>query len=102
MFESEGVQISGFIHEMTVEETTEDYPTEVTGAQPVLNQAQAQLAAEIEVKMTEGRNLIRQDRHFKKAIDTLKPLISKIFRVTDNRKQRELGAEIFLWARHHS
>jgi len=97
IFEREGVQISGFIHEMTVEETTEDYPTLGTGTQPALSQAQAQLIAEIEVKMTEGRNFITQARDFEKAIDTLSPLIAKIFRVTDNRKQRELGAEIFLW-----
>ena len=97
IFEREGVQISGFIHEMTVEETTEDYQVESVGTQPALNQAQAQLTAEIEVKMTEGRNLITQVRDFDKAINTLSPLISKIFRITDNRKQRELGAEIFLW-----
>ncbi len=97
IFEREGVQISGFIHEMTVEETTEDYPVESIGARPVTSQAQAQLTAEIEVKMTEGRNLIRQDRNFKKAIDMLRPLISKIFRVTENKRQRELGTEIFLW-----
>jgi len=96
-FEREGVQITGFIHEMTVEETTEDYPVESIGARPVASQAQAQLTAEIEVKMTEGRNLIRQDRDFKKAIDMLRPLIAKIFRVTENRRQRELGTEIFLW-----
>ncbi|MCK4646464.1 MAG: 6-bladed beta-propeller [Candidatus Aminicenantes bacterium] len=97
IFEREGVQISGFIHEMTIEETTEDYPTIETGTQPALSQAQAQLTAEIEVKMTEGRKFITQDRDFEKAIETLSPLIAKIFRVTDNRKQRELGAEIFLW-----
>ena len=97
-FEREGIIYTGFIHEMTVEETTEDYPTETVGTQPApSSQAQAQLTAEIEVKMTEGRNLITQDRDFDKAIDTLKPLIAKIFRITDNGKQRELGAEIFLW-----
>lgn len=94
---SEGVIISGFIHEMTVEETTEAYPVATIGAAPVTSQAQAQLIAEIEVKMTEGRNLIRQDRDFKKAIDTLRPLVAKILRITENRKQRKLGAEIFLW-----
>jgi DNA-binding beta-propeller fold protein YncE len=97
MFEREGVQISGFIHEMTVEETTESYPVESFGARPALSQAQAQLTAEIEVKMTEGRKLIRQDRDFKKAIDTLRPLVAKMFRITENRRQREFGAEIFLW-----
>jgi DNA-binding beta-propeller fold protein YncE len=96
-FEREGVLIEGFIHEMTVEETTEDYLVESIEAQPALNQAQAQLIAEIEVKMTEGRKFITQARDFDKAIDTLSPLIAKIFRISDNRKQRELGAEIFLW-----
>jgi hypothetical protein len=85
LFDKEGLQITGFIHEMLVREMSED---EV---------AEEGVPTEIEIRMDESRQLIRQEDKFKEAIISLKPLIAKTFRVEEIQKQRQLATEIFLW-----
>ncbi|MFQ6037738.1 MAG: PEGA domain-containing protein, partial [Candidatus Aminicenantales bacterium] len=60
-------------------------------------QTQVQLIREIETRMEENKQLIRERKDFDKAIHVLYPLIAKTFRVEDNQKQKELATEIFLW-----
>ena len=97
-FEREGIQISGFIHEMLVREMSEDEIAEEglsdSGA-PI--ESQADIIQEIEVRLEESRLLIRQEKRYEDAMNSLSPLIAKTFRVEDIQKQRQLATEIFLW-----
>jgi DNA-binding beta-propeller fold protein YncE len=47
--------------------------------------------------MNEGRKQIRIEKDFEKAISLLRPLIADVFNVTDHNKQKELGADLYLW-----
>ena len=97
-FDKEGLQIAGFIHEMLVREMSEEEVAEESA--PTLEEtveSQSQIIREIEIRMDESRQLIRQEDKFKEAIVSLGPLIAKTFRVEDIQKQRQLATEIFLW-----
>ncbi len=95
--DNEGVQVSGYIHEMLVEEFTgEDIPEDA--AVPVAQEAfQAELIAEIELKIEENKTLIRQERELETVIDKLSPLIAKAFNISDVSRQKQIASEIYLW-----
>ena len=89
---------SGYIHAMNVDEVSErELAREEAGGPGRPSKSQPEIVAEIEVKMEEGRNQIRLEKDFEKAISLLKPLIAEVFNVTDHNKQKELGAELYLW-----
>ena len=97
-FNKEGLQITGFIHEMLVREMSEDEVAEESSAGASESvESQPEIIREIELRMDESRQMIRQKDKFKEAIISLDPLIAKTFRVEDNQKQRRLAAEIYLW-----
>ena len=82
--ENEGVQISGYIHEMLVEEYTgEDIPEEKSRPEAGVV-FQAELIAEIELKVEENKNLIRQETELEEIIDRLRPLLAKTFNITQH------------------
>jgi len=89
---------SGYIHAMNVDEVSErELAREEVGGPGRSTKSQPEIVAAIEVKMDEGRKQIRIEKDFEKAISSLKPLIADVFNVTDHNKQRELGAELYLW-----
>ena len=89
---------SGYIHAMNVDEVSErEFAREEVGRPGRPGKSQPEIVAEIEVKMDEGRKLIRIEKDFGKAISLLKPLIAEVFNVTDHNKQKELGADLYLW-----
>ncbi|MFC2158386.1 PEGA domain-containing protein [Acidobacteriota bacterium] len=98
VLENEGVRISGYIHEMLVEEIT-DAEAELEGTETDIetDPAQAELIAGIELQLDESRSLVRQKKNFDQAIAWLKPLTARTFRLTDHKKQKRLAAEIYLW-----
>ena len=98
LFDKEGLQITGFIHEMLVREMSEDEVAEEGVPTPAESfESQSEIIREIEIRMDESRQLIRQEDKFKEAIISLNPLIAKTFRVEEIQKQRQLATEIFLW-----
>jgi DNA-binding beta-propeller fold protein YncE len=89
---------SGFIHAMNVDEVSErELARDRAGGPGGATKSQPEIVAEIEVKMEEGRKLIRIEKNFEKAISSLKPLIADVFNITDHKRQKELGAELYLW-----
>jgi len=89
---------SGYIHAMNVDEVSErELAREEVGGPGRPGKSQPEIVAEIEVKMDEGRKQIRIEKDFEKAISLLKPLIAEVFNVTDHNKQKELGADLYLW-----
>jgi DNA-binding beta-propeller fold protein YncE len=94
-----GVKTTGYIHEFLVEEIGE---SELQGdAAPVGSiKTQAQLAAEIELKVEENKNLILQQGDLPQAIDSLRSLIPKIFGLEDPQKQKQIACDIYLWTGH--
>jgi DNA-binding beta-propeller fold protein YncE len=90
--------VSGYIHAMNIDEVSErELAREEVGGPGRSVKSQPEIVAEIEVKMEEGRKLIRLEKDFEKAIISLKPLIAEVFNVTDHNKQKELGAQLYLW-----
>ncbi len=97
-FEKEGLQITGFVHEMLVREMTEDEVAEEEALLPVeAFETQTEIIQEIESRMGQSRQLIRQQSDYEKAIESLDPLIAQAFRVEDHQRQRKIAAEIYLW-----
>ncbi len=97
-FDKERLQITGFIHEMLVRVLSKDEMAEEGIASPAGTvESQAEIIRDIESRMEESRQLIRQENKFEKAFNSLSPLIAKTFRVEDLQKQRQLATEIFLW-----
>ncbi len=89
---------SGYIHAMNVDEVSErELTREVGGSLGRPAKSQAEIVAGIEVRMEEGRKQIRIEKDFEKATSLLKPLIAEVFNITDHNKQKELGAELYLW-----
>jgi len=96
--DNEGVRLSGYIHELLVEVYTgTDVPEEAAALDAPGEIPQAQRIAEIQLKIDENKSLIRQERELDQAIETLRPLIPKVFRVTDAQRQRRIASEIYLW-----
>ncbi|MBN1270976.1 MAG: PEGA domain-containing protein [Candidatus Aminicenantes bacterium] len=90
-YRQEGVQVNGFIHEMLVQETTED------SVAAIAEKPQAELTAEIDVQVENSRRLIREDKEYDRAIDIMRPLIARVFNVVDLRRRKEMAADIYLW-----
>lgn len=94
----DGAQISGYIYQEYVKEVKEEELTQKeVGIKLEPARAQIELEVGIKSKMDEAKSLIRQEKDVDKGIRTLRSLIAKVFRITDNDKQRELATEIFLW-----
>jgi DNA-binding beta-propeller fold protein YncE len=92
----EDVKISGFIHEMLVVPTDEKDASSAAGPGGRVR-SQAEIVAEIELRMDEGKRLIRQENNPDKALNGLRPLLAKAFLIDDRQKQKQLACEIYLW-----
>ena len=92
----EGTPITGYIHELLVEETSEG-ETPPVGASGALMKSQGEIGAEIELKMDESKSLIRQEREFDKATEDLRPLLAKAFSIDDRVRQKQIACEVYLW-----
>jgi DNA-binding beta-propeller fold protein YncE len=87
---------TGYIYYTNVEETTgEAAPAMGAPGMPV--KTQAEIVAEIEIKMDDSTKLISMERKYDEAIESLKPLIARAFSITDNRKQLEIATKIYYW-----
>ncbi len=95
--EREGVQVSGYIHEMLVEEYTGEGITDGTAVSETGEAFQAELIAEIGLKVENNKNLIRQEQELEEVIDKLRPLLAKTFNILDAQRQNQMAAEIYLW-----
>ncbi|MBD3413208.1 MAG: PEGA domain-containing protein [Candidatus Aminicenantes bacterium] len=97
-FEKDGQEVTGFIHEMLVKVTEEEAtPSSAADTPSVKQLSQAEIIAGIELNTESSKKLIRQEKQINEAIDSLRPLIPKVFRVTDLDKQKKLATEIYLW-----
>lgn len=96
--ELEGVRIAGYMHEILVEAVSaEELEAGVLEGLPNLAKTQEELVGEIRHTMDMSREQIRSNRDLENATHSLRPLIAKVFRVSDDQTQREFAAEIFLW-----
>jgi DNA-binding beta-propeller fold protein YncE len=90
------IPITGYIHEINVEEITEaEVQQTVSPAGRV--KSQADIVAEIEFRMKEGKRLVLQENDPDKAMEDLRLLIAKSFSVDDRQRQRQIACEIYLW-----
>jgi DNA-binding beta-propeller fold protein YncE len=97
-FEKEGLQITGFVHEMLVkemseEEVAEEEESSIAGSVETQNG----IIQDIESRMEQGRRLVRQQNDYDEALESLEPLIARAFRVEDHQRQSKIAAEIYLW-----
>lgn len=92
-FDKDGKTISGYIHEMLVEEAPDIAPPEPQAGE----EAKPDLAAEIEGEIEEAKESIRQEKNLAGAEDALGGLLAKSFSLADPKKQKSLVIEIYLW-----
>jgi len=91
-----GTPITGFIHELLVEEAGEgEATTEAPSGVP--GKSQGEISAEIELRMEESKNLIRQEKDLDKAAEDLRPLLAKAFSIEDRVRQKKIACEAYLW-----
>jgi len=96
-WEKEGTKLVGFIHEMLVKVVSDEEITEPGQvSQPETMKSQAEVIAEIGLRIEENRNLIRQEKKYNEALNSLSILLAKVFKISDLRRQKELAVEIFL------
>jgi len=92
----DGVRIAGFIHEMLVEEVAGGTETTVASGAGLMK-TQAEIVAEIELKLEENKSLIRQERDLDRAIEGLMPLLAKLFSLEERQRQKQKACEVYLW-----
>jgi len=92
----DGASVTGYIHEMLVKEITES-EAQQTMSPSGRQKSQAEVVAEIELKMEEDKKLIWQANEPDKALDDLKPLLAKAFNIDDRQKQKQIACEIYYW-----
>jgi sugar lactone lactonase YvrE len=95
--EKDGTTVSGYIHELLVEETSEEESPAGASSGGGLTKSQGEIIAEIEFKMEDSKNLIRQETDFDKASGELRPLLAKAFTIDDRARQKQVACEIYLW-----
>jgi DNA-binding beta-propeller fold protein YncE len=91
-----GAPVSGYIHELLVEEAGEG-ETSAEARPGIMGKSQGEISAEIELKMEEGKSLIRQEKELDKAADELRPLLAKAFSIEDRVRQKQIACEVYLW-----
>ena len=92
----DGTAVSGYIHELLVEEIGEgETPAVASPGGPM--KSQGEISAEIELKMEESKGLIRQDKELAKAAEDLRPLLAKAFSIDDRTRQKQIACEVYLW-----
>jgi DNA-binding beta-propeller fold protein YncE len=91
-----GTPVSGYIHELLVEEAGEG-ETSAEARSGIMGKSQGEISAEIELKMEEGKSLIRQEKELDKAADDLRPLLAKAFSIEDRVRQKQIACEVYLW-----
>jgi DNA-binding beta-propeller fold protein YncE len=95
-FEKDGATIEGYIHEMLVE----DAPGETAVQEPAVKsaeEAKPDLSAEIESAVDSAKESIRQEKGLAGAQESLDGLLAKVFNISDQKRQRSLAVEIYLW-----
>jgi len=94
----ENEEITGFIHEMLVKvvEEKETTPGDLeSSSEKVLTQEE--ITAEIETTIENSKKSIRQETQLDEAIEALRSLIPKLFKIEDSENQKKCAAEIYLW-----
>ncbi len=93
----DGKAVSGYIHELLVEETSDEESSAALPSGSGATKSQGEIIAELEIKMEEGKNLIRQETEFDKASADLRPLLAAAFRIDDRNRQKQIACEVYLW-----
>jgi len=96
MTTKDGTPVTGYIHELLVEETGEG-ETPAGASSGGVMKSQGEISAEIELKLGESKSLIRQEKELEKATEDLRPLLAKAFSVDDRVRQKQIACEIYLW-----
>ena len=92
----DGKPITGYIHEMLVQEIGEGETTSGASSGGVMK-SQGEISAEIELKMEESKSLVRQEKELDKATEDLRPLLAKAFSIDDRIRQKQIACEVYLW-----
>jgi DNA-binding beta-propeller fold protein YncE len=91
-----GTPITGYIHELLVEEIGEGETPSNASSGGVMK-SQGEISAEIELKMEESKSLVRQEKELDKATEDLRPLLAKAFSIDDRIRQKQIACEVYLW-----
>lgn len=92
----EGIQVTGYIHELLVKEITEAEAQQTVSPSGSVK-AQADIVAEIGRRIEDDKRRIRQENEPDKVIDDLAPLIAKAFTIDDRLEQKRIACELFFW-----
>jgi len=96
--QNEGVEISGYIHEMLVKAISEEELSALDeNSSRVVRKTEEEIIAEIETGIESNKALIREGKGMEEAIASLRSMVARAFCITDQIKQRQLAVEIYLW-----
>jgi len=91
-----GTPLTGYIHELLVEEIVGGEEPSVVSPGGLMK-SQGEISAEIEFKMQESKDLIRQEKELDRAAENLRPLLAKAFSIDDRVRQKQIACEVYLW-----
>lgn len=96
--QNEGVEISGYIHKMLVKAISEEELSALgKNSTLVVRKTEEEIIAEIATGVESNKARIREGEEVEEAIVSLRSMVARAFRITDQIKQRELVVEIYLW-----
>jgi len=99
-FEQNGTRISGYIHREVVEEISQSEAEKIAGQSGAAGEpfrSQADIGAQLDAGIDENKALIRQRKDLDKAVDDLRLLIARAFRLEDRQKQRQVVCLGYYW-----
>lgn len=95
-FEKDGTTVEGYIHEMLVEEAPGEAAVQEPDVKPS-EEAKPDLIAEIEGAIDSAKEAIRQEKGVAGAEESLDAVLAKVFNIGDQKRQKSLAVEIYLW-----
>ena len=96
-FNKEGNDITGYIHEMLVEVVREDPEFQDFRPPFTIEKSQDEIINEVKTTIDDSKKLIREEQGIDSALESLRPLIPKLFRISDLDQQKQLAAQIYFW-----
>lgn len=93
--EVNGAMTAGYVHEFLVEVVDEADLREDAPLGSV--KTQDQLAAEIELKIEENKNIIRQQGDLALTVENLRSLLPKVLNLEDPQKQKQAACDVYYW-----
>jgi DNA-binding beta-propeller fold protein YncE len=99
-FDQSGIKTTGYIHKEVVDQISESEAEQIVrqaGAAGETIRSQADTSTQLDAGIDENKALIRQRKDLDKAVDDLRLLMARAFRLEDRQKQKQVVCLAYYW-----